>query len=238
MAWFVYMLACGDGSLYTGCTDHVERRLAAHQSGKGAKYTRSHLPVSLVYQERVPDKSAALRRELQIKKLSRKEKWELIKKEEHCKMEMRRKDRQQSAEFAWSVVDKCAYAFLAMTAVDGRAYGVPLTIVRDGETVYFHSALTGRKADALRKNPKVCLNCVGQAQIQPECFSVRYESAVAFGSVAEITDAAEKRKALRLLCLRHTPESMDRFDSAADAALAQTAVWRLAVEEITGKART
>lgn len=78
MGWYVYMLRCGDGSLYTGYTDDVERRLAVHQSGKGGKYTRSHLPVELVYREELPDKSAALRREAALKRLSRKEKLVLI----------------------------------------------------------------------------------------------------------------------------------------------------------------
>ena len=78
MAWYVYMLRCGDGSLYTGCTDDVDRRLAVHQSGKGAKYTRSRLPVALAYQEEQPDRSAALRREADIKRLSRAKKLELI----------------------------------------------------------------------------------------------------------------------------------------------------------------
>ena len=74
MAYFVYMLRCGDGSLYTGSTNDVERRLKAHQSGRGAKYTRSRLPVELVYREEVQDRSAALRREAAIKRLSRAEK--------------------------------------------------------------------------------------------------------------------------------------------------------------------
>jgi len=78
MGWFVYMLRCGDGSLYTGYTDDVLRRLAVHQSGKGGRYTRSHLPLELVYQEELPDKSAALRREAAIKGLSRQEKLALI----------------------------------------------------------------------------------------------------------------------------------------------------------------
>ena len=78
MAWFVYMLRCGDGPLYTGYTDDVSRRLAVHQSGKGAKYTRSRLPVELVYREELPDKSSALRREAGIKKLTRQQKLELI----------------------------------------------------------------------------------------------------------------------------------------------------------------
>lgn len=78
MAWFVYILRCGDGSLYTGCTDDVQRRLAIHRSGKGAKYTRSRLPLELVYQEPAADRSAALRREAAIKKLRRQEKLRLI----------------------------------------------------------------------------------------------------------------------------------------------------------------
>ena len=78
MAWFVYILRCRDGSLYTGYTDDVERRLSVHRSGKGAKYTRSRLPVELAYWEELPDKSAALKREAAIKKLSRQQKLQLI----------------------------------------------------------------------------------------------------------------------------------------------------------------
>ena len=78
MAWYVYMLQCRDDSLYTGCTDNVERRLAVHRSGKGAKYTRSRLPVTLVYQEEVADRPAALRREAAIKRLRRAEKLALL----------------------------------------------------------------------------------------------------------------------------------------------------------------
>ena len=82
MAYFVYMLRCGDGSLYTGSTNHVPHRLAMHQSGKGAKYTRSHLPVELVYQEELPDRSSALRREAEIKQWTRRQKLLLIYKKE------------------------------------------------------------------------------------------------------------------------------------------------------------
>ena len=78
VAWYVYMLRCGDGTLYTGVTDDVDRRLAAHRSGKGAKYTRGRGPLELVYTEEQPDKSAALRREMEIKKLRREQKEALI----------------------------------------------------------------------------------------------------------------------------------------------------------------
>lgn len=76
--YFVYILRCGDGSLYTGITTDVPRRLRQHNSGKGAKYTRSHLPVSLGYQEGPMEKSEALRRELEIKRMPREKKLALI----------------------------------------------------------------------------------------------------------------------------------------------------------------
>ena len=70
--WTVYILQCRDGTLYTGITDNLPRRLAAHNGGKGAKYTRGRGPVVLVHQESCPDRSAALRRA--IKALSRSQK--------------------------------------------------------------------------------------------------------------------------------------------------------------------
>ena len=78
--WKLYILRCGDGTLYTGITMDVAKRLEVHRSGKGAKYTRSRGPLELVYEEECGDHSAALKRELEIKKLSREEKMKLIKK--------------------------------------------------------------------------------------------------------------------------------------------------------------
>lgn len=76
--WVVYMLRCADGSLYTGCTNDLPKRLEAHSGGRGAKYTRSRLPVTLAYREEAADRSAALRRESAIKRLTRPEKLALI----------------------------------------------------------------------------------------------------------------------------------------------------------------
>ena len=75
---YTYILRCGDGSLYTGWTNHLNKRVADHNAGRGAKYTKAHLPVELVYQEAVPDRSAALRREAAIKRLDRRRKLALI----------------------------------------------------------------------------------------------------------------------------------------------------------------
>lgn len=72
--WQLYILQCADGTLYTGITDDLPRRLEAHRTGRGAKYTRGRGPLTLRYTELCEDRSHALRREIQIKKLSRQEK--------------------------------------------------------------------------------------------------------------------------------------------------------------------
>lgn len=76
--WYLYILRCKDDSLYTGITIDVTRRLEAHRSGKGAKYTRGRGPLELVYQEYCGTHSQALKREMEIKALSRKEKEEML----------------------------------------------------------------------------------------------------------------------------------------------------------------
>ena len=76
--WNVYILRCGDNSLYTGIAKDVLARLAKHQSGKGAAYTRTHLPVKLIYQEKKMTRSAALMREAAIKSLPRPRKEKLL----------------------------------------------------------------------------------------------------------------------------------------------------------------
>ena len=75
---FVYILRCADGSLYTGWTNDLDRRLTAHNEGKGSKYTRARLPVELVYSESCETKQQAMSREARIKKLSRAEKLALL----------------------------------------------------------------------------------------------------------------------------------------------------------------
>lgn len=75
---YTYIVQCQDATLYTGWTNHLEKRIQAHNAGKGAKYTRARLPVTLVYYEQYETKQEAMRREAEIKKLSRKQKEQLI----------------------------------------------------------------------------------------------------------------------------------------------------------------
>ena len=78
-SWYVYILLCGDDTLYTGMTDDPERRLSAHNEGKGAKYTRGRGPVSIVYLEPCSSRSVAMKRECAIKQMTRQQKLLLIK---------------------------------------------------------------------------------------------------------------------------------------------------------------
>jgi putative endonuclease len=78
MSWTVYIALCRDGSFYTGITTDPERRLAEHNSGCGGAYTRSKMPVVMVYREPAPDRSGAQQRERAIKQLSRAQKQELV----------------------------------------------------------------------------------------------------------------------------------------------------------------
>jgi putative endonuclease len=78
-AVFVYIVECADKTLYTGWTTDIERRLKAHNAGRGARYTQQRGPVHLVYLEEAPDRRAAQKRELEIKHMSRAGKLELIK---------------------------------------------------------------------------------------------------------------------------------------------------------------
>lgn len=75
---YVYIVKCKDDSLYTGWTNDIDKRLEAHNSGKGSKYTRGRVPVVLVHLETFDTKEAAMKREHEIKQLSRSKKWELI----------------------------------------------------------------------------------------------------------------------------------------------------------------
>lgn len=77
--WHVYILQCADGTLYTGITNDLDRRLKAHNAGTASKYTRVRRPVTMVYQENADTKGDALRRELQIKSMSRQQKMALFK---------------------------------------------------------------------------------------------------------------------------------------------------------------
>lgn len=148
---------------------------------------------------------------------------------------MRRKDREMPADFAYMVADKCEYAVMAMTGITGEPYCVPVTIVRENSRIYFHSALEGYKTECLKNDNRVCISCVGDTRRMKDKFTTEFESAIIKGRASEVTEEQEKIHALKILCERHTPSNMGEFDDAMKRSLSRTAVWRVDIEEITGK---
>jgi len=150
---------------------------------------------------------------------------------------MRRKDREQDKDFALAVVDTCAYSVMATVNPDGTPYCIPLSPAREGQWLYFHSAQEGHKIDNLRQRNKVCISCVGEQEAIPGKFALKYKSAVIFGDASEVVDREEKIRALALISRRYTPDSMVVFDKYVEKQLDAAAVWKIHIDEISGKGR-
>lgn len=150
---------------------------------------------------------------------------------------MRRKEREKDREFAESIIDKCTYMTLSMVGADGEPYCVPLSPVRWNGCVYFHCALAGRKLEALRAHPGVCMTFVGDTRVPRGEFTTYYESAVAFGAAEEVRDVDEKSEALRRLCLKYCAADMDLFEGELARSLPHTGVWKVSLDEVTGKGK-
>lgn len=169
---------------------------------------------------------------------------------------MRRKDREMSKEFGMEVIDKSKYGILSMVD-DDVPYGLPLSIVREENALYFHSAKEGRKVEVFRKNPKVSVVFIGEIKI-PEnftkeelnememdsskaeefissVFTTEFESTIVTGQVKLIEDENEKTKAMKLTCEKYTPTKMKYFDMAIKSGLNFVNVYRIDIEEITAK---
>ena len=106
--------------------------------------------------------------------------------------------------------------------------------------VYLHCAREGRKVDLLRRFPQVCVTFVGDDRpvfVPPAMYSTWFQSVIITGTASEVTDPLKKAEALRALCQKLTPEHMDGFEAAVGKSLAVTAVWKVHMEEISGKAK-
>lgn len=150
--------------------------------------------------------------------------------------QMRKTNRQKDAEWALDVFDRAPYVTVSMTRPDGTPYGVPLSVVRKDDSVfYFHCAGEGEKLDCVRVNPIVSLSAVSKCAPRYEedknNFTEYYHSAVAIGRAEIVCDDAEKIEALRLLCIRFLPKYMDHFDEAIARSLGRTTVVRITLTE-------
>lgn len=153
---------------------------------------------------------------------------------------MRRSDRQQDRTFCLEVMDRCSHGVVAISTEEAAPYCLPLSLVRVKNSLYFHCAREGRKVNLLQRYPQVCVTFVDQDTpvfVEPAMYSTYYRSVIATGTAYEVTDEGEKAAALRALCAKVLPQSMAAFDQAIAHSMAVTAVWRIDLEEISGKAK-
>ena len=151
---------------------------------------------------------------------------------------MRRKDREQSEEFGWNVLETCPYAVLSTTDDEGLPYGIPVSpAVLEGVIYVPFRQARHESRSFCASTPHVCLVGVRDVVPLPEAYSTEYASAVVRGTVAEVTDDAERIAALRAIAERYAAENLGHFEAALAEELSRTLVWKITPTEITAKAR-
>ncbi|MGN0135697.1 pyridoxamine 5'-phosphate oxidase family protein [Anaerotignum sp.] len=148
---------------------------------------------------------------------------------------MRRQDRLVSEERAREIMKNAEYGILMTADGEGQPYGVAVSPVMEGDRIYFHCALEGRKLENIRINPKVCMSFVSNAYVDQEKFTHRYESALAEGMAAIVADREEKLHALRLICRKYAPHSFKDSDEYILPKMDKTGVVRIDIETLSGK---
>ena len=148
---------------------------------------------------------------------------------------MRRKDRERDEKFAIGVIDRAPYGVMALVDEQGEPYAVQLSLVRIGCCLYFHSAFEGKKVEIIRNNPKACVTFADNVIPAKDQFTTGYDSAIVKGTVSEVTDDAEKTEVLRQLSQHYCPANMERFEEAVKKSLKITAIFKISMDEVTGK---
>ena len=149
---------------------------------------------------------------------------------------MRRKRQQLSRAEAEAILERGTSGVLAVAGDDGYPYAVPLSYVYQDGKLWFHSAKSGHKLDAVRREEKASFCVIDQDQVVPEEYTTYFRSVIVFGQVRELTDAAEKRAAVLQLSRKYVPNASDSAHSAeADRFWASLCMLELVPEQITGK---
>ena len=157
------------------------------------------------------------------------------------RIKMRKESRAMDSQWALEVMHKATYMTVSFIDEDGKPYGLPLSLASDDDVNwYFHGALEGKKLEAIKAHPEVCLSAVTRCTptVGPKdgSFTLQYKSAIAFGKAEIVTEDAEKIHGLRQISERFLPQHMDAFDPSIARSLSRTAVVRITLTEPpTGK---
>lgn len=148
---------------------------------------------------------------------------------------MRRKRQQLSDEESYAILQKATSGTLALLGDGGYPYAVPISYVFSEGKLYFHSALSGHKVDAIRGCHRASFCVVAQDDVKPALYTTFFRSVIAFGRIHIVDDEAEKLAAARLLGNRYNPHQDEALQKELENGLARMLVIRLDIEHLTGK---
>lgn len=148
---------------------------------------------------------------------------------------MRRKRQQLSDEESHAILQKATSGTLALLGDGGYPYAVPISYVFSEGKLYFHSALSGHKVDAIRSCDRASFCVVAQDDVKPAMYTTFFRSVIAFGRIHIVDDEAEKLAAARLLGNRYNPHQDEALQKELENGLARMLVIRLDIEHLTGK---
>ncbi len=169
---------------------------------------------------------------------------------------MKRKDREMDRDFGYEIIDKAPYGILSIN--DNEVpYSLPLSLVRDGDVLYFHGAKSGKKIEIINKNKVVRIVFVGEVKVPDmysdeeldeikkdereindvigKVFTTEYESTIVDGEINEVTEQKEKIEALRLICQKYTPDKMKYFKHSINSSFNVTSVYKISINNISSK---
>jgi nitroimidazol reductase NimA-like FMN-containing flavoprotein (pyridoxamine 5'-phosphate oxidase superfamily) len=150
--------------------------------------------------------------------------------------DIRRSDRALTEEQAREILARAEHGVLATVGADGWPYAVPVNHVLAGDVLYIHCATEGHKLENIAHEERVSFCAVASARVLPASLSTLYESAIVFGRAALVTDPSEKRRGLELLAVRFCGALTPEAEKAIVTSASRTAVVRIRIERIAGKA--
>ena len=149
---------------------------------------------------------------------------------------MRRKRQQLSEEKSIGILQKATAGTLALLGDGGYPYAVPISYVYADGKLYFHSALSGHKIDAIRNCDKASFCVIDQDEVHPEKYTTYFRSVIAFGRIHIIEDEQEKLATARLLGDRYNPNQEEALQKELEKGLSRMLMIRFDIEHLTGKA--
>ena len=153
----------------------------------------------------------------------------------HGQRLMRRSRQQLSEEEAIALLDHATSGVLSLVDDSGCPYGVPISHVYSNRKLYFHSALSGHKLDAIRHYDRASFTVICQDEVHPEVFTTYFRSVICFGRVRIVEDPDEKLSALRLLGKRFNPDDEPALAAEIKSGFNRVAVIEFSIEWLTGK---